>query len=244
MDIRARLRKLLRGGEIDALAVPPPRLGLDAEAQRKFLAQFEPDGARWLGAVAPYIGEYAKRPVCTEERGSYSVYLVNRGPSCYGVTRNDINFNVIYFDATRAAVLCKGYLALAVVSFQLRPIAKNIDGSYAMIVQLQGATLSERADGRHDERRLELAKLKWERLLVAFLRDQLFANGFDELNIKRGERNSYYQRGNEAGLAPWYIELNRRLRMRYNVTAKRMGFRLMNPNDEAFVLRKKAPDSG
>lgn len=77
-----------------------------------------------------------------------------------------------------------------------------------------------------------LAPLKWERMLLRITIDWASQHGFRQVRVQRAEDNKWWS----IDIPPEpLVEHQERLRMRYNVTAKRSGLRF-NTNLNCYVL--------
>ncbi len=94
-------------------------------------------------------------------------------------------------------------VALAMVTFDLR---EQFGGWYVIIRQLQGVK------GRDSY----LEGVRWERLLIHVVTDWASANGYDHVACIQGQDSVWFSKSREMAF-----------RMRYDVTARRSGFRFM-----------------
>lgn len=95
-------------------------------------------------------------------------------------------------------------LGAAVLGFELK-------GSCFRIIQIQGLSCAD-----SPEIMTFLASLKWERLLVSFAENWARENGFLSIMIKKSHHNRYHEE--------YCNERNLRLKMHYDVTARRSGY--------------------
>ena len=107
-----------------------------------------------------------------------------------------------YYDASEAFLLSLGEDVLACIAFEI-----DQEGSTVYIKQIQ----SKLGPG------LALSFFKWERLLVGVVTDWARKSGFREVHVQPAVKNKYWSETDE--------ERNARFRIRYDVTAKRLGFR-------------------
>lgn len=129
----------------------------------------------------------------------------NMRPNCYTQL-------ACLYDASRYFVLvCErnaSRFGAAVLGFELK-------GSCFRIIQIQGLSCDD-----SPEIMIFLAHLKWERLLVSFAENWARDNGFLSVMIKKSYHNRYYY-GDQG---EYYNERNLRLKMHYDVTARRSGY--------------------
>lgn len=86
-------------------------------------------------------------------------------------------------------------------------LAFDAENDYIIIRQIQGA-FGEMED---------LKQIRWERMLLRIAVDWTSANSFKQIRVQKAEDNRYWD--------DYSGKRQERLRMRYDVTAKRSGFR-------------------
>lgn len=131
----------------------------------------------------------------------------------YGV--NEYNEFDIYFDTIFGFTLIetkkyrpKMILGLAAIGFEV-----NTKERIVTIRQIQG----------HPGRKKELQNLRWEKMLIVVVVDWAKQNRFKRVQIQRAKNNKYY------------LGREKEFHLRYDVTAKRSGFKLDNDKNE-YVL--------
>lgn len=136
------------------------------------------------------------------------------------------------FDAPYQIIFCarlgflSGDTAIAVLGFDRDPL----NNEEIVIKQIQGAGLE-----RHGNRLAEwwwrratlraLAKLRWEKMLLTLATDLAFESGFNQVRILFAESTRYYQRPYKYTNPRSIADIQERLRLRYNVTPRRLGFK-------------------
>jgi len=108
----------------------------------------------------------------------------------------------------------------------------KIVGNKLLVVQIQGLRFTGAFYGRirfgKDEDAIKrtvktlLSSLKWERLLIKITEDWAREMGFGKMGILQARHNEYFI--SEPTTENW-IARNKRLKMHYDVTAERMGYR-------------------
>ncbi len=196
-----------------------------------FLSKFVNGGEAWTGKLAPYIDCFEKPEADPGfwGRPRYSIDLVN-GAGCYK------KYEGLVYDAEYNAVL------MSPMGFwrSPRPIAclsfdRDAKEDEALIVrQIQGATL-ECVDFReriyYPRVRRALRMISWERMMLAWFLDQAFGRGVPTARTIKAEGSEWYKR--PSAKTP-VSEIQRRMRMRYDVTAKRLGF---EEDSRSFLIR-------
>ncbi len=209
-------------------------VGLDRVRAEKFLDEFWGGGKPLQIDLYGYIERFVKKEVDPLKLPNYSIATLRRGlKNC----PND--FRRIAFDAEYNLIL------LAPMGFWKRPraiacIGFNIDAydeEVVIIKQLQAAA-QEGLRNSHIEfyefTRESLRGIKWERMLVAILLDLVFEKGFKRVEMIRAEQSKWYAYPyNPISTA---ADIRSRMKMRYDVTAKRMGF---DDRGEMFVITKE-----
>lgn len=94
----------------------------------------------------------------------------------------------------------------------------EVDGEDILIKQIQGLKGAQE----------HLKTIRWEQMLVKIAADWAKNVGFKKIKIQEALKNSYYKEREP--------EWNKRFIMRYNVTAKRLGFRF-DAQEGAYVLK-------
>ncbi len=117
----------------------------------------------------------------------------------------------IYYDALYNIVLCHEEKPIALLSFE-------VSDEVVLIKQLQGLTIlmQDRQPIAWTNEKLE--QLRWERMLVMITEDMIRGLGFEELQIQKAKNNRWINR-------QYNVDRFERLYMRYDIAAKRMGFR-------------------
>ena len=122
----------------------------------------------------------------------------------------------IFMDTKTAFVLLYRRTPIASIGFCVKK-------HHLLIVQLQGVFGEEKV----------LSVFKWERLLVAFLLDLAKALSFRKVLMNSSYQCAYNPLTNDeietVYLPEGFEERVQRLKMRYDVTAKRMGFKQLKP---------------
>lgn len=90
------------------------------------------------------------------------------------------------------------------------------------IVQIQGARTFRFHEGREEGAMKILSLIRWEKLLISIVRDWAFDNGFNEVRVVSAHKNVWYNKayGKAGKVGAWET----RMKVRYDVTSKRMGF--------------------
>ena len=104
----------------------------------------------------------------------------------------------------------------------------KIRGDKLLIVQIQGLRIdydlfSDRKEDVKKTIKPIMSSLKWERLLVKVVEDWARKMDFKKIGILQAKHNEYFV--NETEAIDWQITRNDRLKMHYDVTAERMGYR-------------------
>ncbi|MBI2057637.1 MAG: hypothetical protein HYT63_01480 [Candidatus Yanofskybacteria bacterium] len=104
----------------------------------------------------------------------------------------------------------------------------KIRGDKLFVVQIQGLRIDyDFFCNRNNEDikktlKLIMSSLKWERLLVKIAEDWARKMGFRKIGILQAKHNEYFRKDPTV---EWAIARNNRLKMRYDVTAERMGYK-------------------
>lgn len=181
--------------------------------QRRYPLRRFKDKKPYAIDLAPYTREFSR--VAQEEESATSVLSVK----LWSGTGYLLG---LYRDTPYGFILCRGSVAVACVGFHTANdavIIRQIQGAYGQSETLVG--------------------LRWERMLVALVIDWAREVGFSRVKIQRGECNGYYSGGRSSSLPALpaiCAEQNRRLKRRYNGTARACGFK-SDPTDTAVFLR-------
>lgn len=103
------------------------------------------------------------------------------------------------------------------------------------IVQIQGAKcFGFHKDGKEGAMKI-LSLIRWEKLLINIVKNWAFNNGFNEVRVVSAHKNRWYTmfRNNAEKIASWET----RMKIRYNTTPKRMGFK-KSPKGGYWFLQK------
>ena len=114
-------------------------------------------------------------------------------------------YSPIYVDAAYNFALVKGKKSICGIAFRAGGTS-----AYARIFvrQIQGVPGKQK----------DLRPFRWEKMLLQILIDWAKQNGFERIDIVRAKNTGWWTRHKS--------ERNERLYMKYDVTAKRMGFKL------------------
>lgn len=149
---------------------------------------------------------------------NYSVFL--SFPASFMLQRGyrDNRFPNIYWDATYGIVLAYKHLVNGREEYrEIACVGFEIDRSIIHIKQIQGARY------RHEE----LSPLRWEKLLIKVVIEIAQRLGFITVEILPAERNDYYIPSDHE-LESRHIskkDWQQLLKLRYDVVAKRLGFK-------------------
>ncbi|MEK7151195.1 MAG: hypothetical protein AAB784_00570 [Patescibacteria group bacterium] len=111
-------------------------------------------------------------------------------------------------------------MGAAVLGFKVTAASLNI-------IQIQGLKFVQKHNNFIDDQiKSMLQSLKWERLLVSFAENWAIKNGFRRAKIQKAESNAWFI--DMKKYESVYIGRNDRLKMHYDVTAKRSGYKSLN----------------
>lgn len=200
----------------------------------KFLDEFWGGGKPLQIDLRGYIERFVKKGVDPRKLPSYSIVMFRRG-----LKNCPKDFRRIAFDAEYNLIL------LAPMGLWRRPCAiacigfnsDAYDEELIIIKQLQAATQEGLRNSHiefHEFTRESLKGIKWERMLVTILLDLVFQNGFQRVKMIRAEQSKWYEFPyNPISNA---ADIRSRMKMRYDVTAKRMGF---DDSGQKFLMTKE-----
>lgn len=117
----------------------------------------------------------------------------------------DTEFTLILYDGEILSGSCISR-SIACIGFDVVKPHKKRAKPIIFIRQIQGVY----------GKKQELAAFRWEKMLVQIIVDWARVNGFSEARIQLAEHNRYYDQ----------VGSRDSLRLRYNITARRSGFRL------------------
>ncbi len=111
---------------------------------------------------------------------------------------------------------------LALVGFRTNPYSKKV-----LIDQIQGLSLGRMSPNYPliDNAMEMLKNFRWEKMLIKLLEDWATNNRFTRVGIRKSRFNHWRHNGKPEELGLSEIQHNERLRMHYDITAKRMGYR-------------------
>jgi len=164
---------------------------------------------RWPEVTKKILQEELPRWIKKEKAGTENLYSVDISLGKSHGRRPPYN-REIYWDAPYGIVLLHETVPVACIGFDFG--RQNI-----YIKQIQGVR----------EKQTILSGIRWERLLIEIVIRCGKHFGFKNIRILRAKENFYYFRDydpDEVYGPKNYIPRNRRLEMRYDVTAERRGF--------------------
>ena len=167
-------------------------------------------GHRYSCDLEKYLTDFSK----TDDLVYSEEFLVKQLRRDFGVgwLSNDQDEWSFFADAPYFFALMHGQVMLAGIGFKI--LGKSI-----FVVQIQAARSSKKS---------LLDPFRWERMLLRLLIDWAKENGFSQVLIQPADQNEYFINGTDN-------DRNKRLKMRYDVTARRSGFKL-DPNLNAYSL--------
>jgi len=114
-------------------------------------------------------------------------------------------YSTIFTDAAYNFALVKGKEPICGIAFEAGETAVPAS---IFIKQIQGVRNMQK----------ELRPFRWEKMLLQILIDWAKQNGFERIDVVRARNSEWWNR--------YRCDRNKRLYMKYDVTAKRMGFKL------------------
>ena len=114
-------------------------------------------------------------------------------------------YSTIYTDAAYNFVLVRGKEPICGIAFEAGETAAPAS---IFVKQIQGVP------GKQEE----LRSFRWEKILLQILIDWAKQNGFERIDVVRAKNSGWW--------SSFRCDRNKRLYMKYDVTAKRMGFKL------------------
>lgn len=165
--------------------------------------------------LTPYVEKFKRQELAKNDR--YLICLAN-GYGSYSLTRK------IYFDGFYAFILFRAEntdvnviydKAIACIGFE--QVGKTIK-----VVQIQGVSGKKRW----------LSKIRWEKMLLSILIDWAKANRYKRVEVIRAEESVWYPR--EWQKNRYSNRLRKSMFLRYDVTARRMGFKFV-PNAKRYA---------
>lgn len=166
--------------------------------------------------LSDYLKKFLKNNVKEKiEFEKYLIYLFYKeGGSGYGDIENK---RIIYFDTHYNFVLLHDREPICSIGFNRR----FIERSTIFVKQIQGVRGKQK----------ELSPFRWEKMLLQILIDWARKNRFKRINVIRSVDHEYYSAYDE--------EKNRRMHMKYDVTARRMGFKYDEKRGVYYAQLKK-----
>lgn len=107
---------------------------------------------------------------------------------------------------------------LALLGFRVSPWRKTV-----FVEQIQGIHINPEYSLPKKEAWNKLQSFRWEKMLIKFVEDWATLNMFSRIGIRQARFN--YWRRNGKHLSDTEVQHNERLRMRYDITARRMGYK-------------------
>lgn len=152
--------------------------------------------------LSAYFKRFSKKGFKSKVRvGKHKIhqfYKEDGSARLYGTIYRDI-----YVDATYNLALLKGEKPICSIGFK----ARRTTIPTILVKQIQGVK----------NRGGELYPFRWEKMLLQILIDWAKQNGFERIDVIRAKHSTWHSKYNE--------ERNERMYMKYDVTAKRMGFK-------------------
>lgn len=175
-----------------------PRLFRSKESQDLKLFKKSNKGKRYDIDLYPYLMRFFKEGREERERcDAYSLYAYRSKKEGYG----SVELHAIYVDAVFSFILFKDKNPIANIGF-------NIEADNSILVkQIQGVR------GRQDE----LGFLRWEKMLLQIVMDWARRNKFKKISVIRSIDSKWHR--------DYDKERRERMYLKYDVTARRMGFK-------------------
>lgn len=163
------------------------------------LFQKSNQGRRSDIALSKYFKEFSKENQKKEEwLSTCSIYLYyHENARGYGCGR----FSKIYVDAVYSFVLFKVEDSVCNIGFNVE------EDNTILVKQIQGVR------GMQEE----LSLFRWEKMLLQIVIDWARENGFEKVSVIRAEDSEWYRKEDK--------ERCNRMYLKYDVTARRMGFK-------------------
>ncbi len=119
----------------------------------------------------------------------------------------------------------------------------EIEGNKILIKQIQGIRFDSWSYSAQKQKKVEeaLLFLRWEKFLVKVCEIWAAKLGFKKIGILKAENNPYFIKIGFSPLTESELARNNRLFMHYNVTAKRMGYKLKTKSKYFMKSLKKTP---
>ncbi|MBI4812698.1 hypothetical protein HY798_04695 [Candidatus Falkowbacteria bacterium] len=173
----------------------------------------------WQPHLETYFNSYLRRCIkgsaadMGESANNYRAFLSFATPSTRPTGHRDVNFANVCWDTPCGIVLAHQYLINDKKEYRgLACVGFTIEKSIIHIRQIQGARY----------RQEELLPLRWEKLLVKVVIEIARQLGFKTVEILPAEKNEWRD-----------LISYSQLKLRYDVTAKRMGFK-WNPQKRVY----------
>lgn len=155
--------------------------------------------------LSGYFKRFSKKGLKSKIRVRISRYKIHLFYVKGGVGRpRSTIYKVIYTDAPYNFALVKRKKPICNIAFTVR----KYDESIILVRQIQGVP----------GRQKELRPFRWEKMLLQILIDWAKQNGFKRIDVVRAKDTGWYNKHENT-------ERNKRLYMKYDVTARRMGFK-------------------
>jgi len=167
-------------------------------------------GRRYNIDLSSYLREFSKKNNEKSTRSdAYSIYLYyNEYGSGYGPGK----LRAVYADAIYSFVLFKDKDPICNIGFNLED-----DNDSILVKQIQGVYRKQK----------ELSPLRWEKMLLQIVIDWAKQNKLKKVRVIRSEDSGWYRESNK--------ERCERMYMKYDVTARRMGFKF-DESEQAYSL--------
>ncbi len=195
----------------------------DEEGAIEFLDGFWGGGKPLQISLEPYLRKFAKANTDVGSLSNYSIVMFRNG-----LKYTPRDFDRFYFDADYNLVLMapmpvgfwKEQRGVACVGFTAEKEMGTITIRQLQAFDPEPLRNSHREFHRFTKELLE--PIKWERMLVVILLDLVFGNGFRRVEMIRANESKWY--GQPYCLKSHVCDIQGRMKMRYDVTARRMGF--------------------
>ena len=156
-------------------------------------------GRRYNIDLSSYLKEFSKKNhEKSIKSNTYSIYLYYCDYGSGGLA----DLPVVYVDAVYNFVLFKGKNPICNIGFNLEKDSNSI-----LVKQIQGVQTKQK----------ELSPLRWEKMLLQITIDWAKQNKLKKISVIRSQDSGWYRESNE--------ERCKRMYMKYDVTARRMGFK-------------------
>lgn len=157
------------------------------------------EGRRYNIDLSSYLREFSKKNhEKSIESDAYSIHLYYKEYGSGPLKK----LSVVYVDAVYNFVLFKGKDPICNIGFNLRE-----DSNSMLVKQIQGVSRKQK----------ELSPLRWEKMLLQIVMDWAKQNGFKKVSVIRSVDSDWHRKSAE--------ERCKRMYMKYDVTARRMGFK-------------------